>query len=59
MNDKAELEAACKDERVLAASQKAMDKVAKDNKFIKYEYCRAHRLFKDPFTVENNLMTPT
>jgi long-chain acyl-CoA synthetase len=59
MHDAAELEAACKDERVLAAAQQAMDKVAKDNKFIKFEFCRAHRLFNDPFTVENNLMTPT
>jgi len=59
MHDAADMEAACKDARVLAAAQKALDRVAKENKFIKYEYCRAHRLFKDPFTVENNLMTPT
>jgi long-chain acyl-CoA synthetase len=59
MHDAADMEAACKDARVLAAAQQALDRVAKANKFIKYEYCRAHRLFKDPFTVENNLMTPT
>ena len=58
-HDIAEIDAACKNEQVLKAAQAALDRVARENKFIKFEYCRAHRLFRDPFTVDNNLMTPT
>jgi long-chain acyl-CoA synthetase len=53
------LKEACKDEKVRKAVQAAMDKVAKEHKFIKYEICRAINLFVDPFRVDNNLMTPT
>ena len=57
--DTKEIDEACKDERVLKATQKVLDKISKENKFNRYEWCRATSLFRDPFSVENNLMTPT
>ncbi|KAF2672439.1 long-chain-fatty-acid-CoA ligase/ protein binding protein [Microthyrium microscopicum] len=58
-DDISEIEAACKDERVLKAAQKQLDRISKENKFNRYEWCRAHHLFLTPFTEEKNLMTPT
>ena len=49
----------CKDERVRAQAMKELAKVAKKNKFNRYEVCRALYLFVDPFTIENELLTPT
>jgi len=57
--DAASLAEACKDERVLKATQKVLDKIGQEHKFIKYERCRALRLYVDPFRVDNNLLTPT
>jgi len=53
------MSAACKDQRVIDASQKQLDRIAKEFKFIGYERVRAHYLYVNPFQVENNLMTPT
>lgn len=50
---------ACKDQRIIDASQKQLDRIAKEFKFIGYEKVRAHYLYVDPFRVDNNLMTPT
>ena len=49
----------CKDERVRAQATKELAKVAKKNKFNRYEVCRALYLFVEPFTIENELLTPT
>jgi len=49
----------CKDERVRAQATKELAKVAKKNKFNRYEICRALYLFVEPFTIENELLTPT
>jgi long-chain acyl-CoA synthetase len=53
------LDAACRDERVRAAAQKEIDRISKENKFIKYEWCRKIQLFREPFNIDNNTMTPT
>jgi len=50
---------ACKDERVRRKATSELAKVAKANKFNRWEYCRALYLFVNPFTVENELLTPT
>jgi long-chain acyl-CoA synthetase len=58
-SDAAAMQAACADERVRKAVQKQLDRVSKENKFNRYEWCRAHCLLRDPFNEANNLMTPT
>jgi long-chain acyl-CoA synthetase len=55
----AAMERAMKDKRVERAALKELDKVGRKNKFNSYERVRAIRLFLDPFTVENELLTPT
>ena len=60
--DKSDLPAlrnACKDERVRRKATSELAKVAKANKFNKWEYCRALYLYVEPFTIENELLTPT
>ena len=51
--------AACKDEKVRTAVVKELDKVGKKNKFAGYERVRNCYLYLEPFTVDNELMTPT
>lgn len=51
--------AACKDPKIRGAIQKDLDRVARRNKFAGYERVKAVYLYLDPFTVENELMTPT
>jgi len=58
-SDREALVAACRDERVRKAAQKVIDKISKENKFVKYEWCRQIQLFVDPFSIDNNTMTPT
>jgi long-chain acyl-CoA synthetase len=53
------LKEVCKDERVRAQATKELGNVAKKNKFNRYEVCRALYLFVEPFTIENELLTPT
>ena len=50
---------AASDKKVEKAVLKEMNKVAKNSKFNSYERVRAIRLFVDPFTIENQLLTPT
>ena len=53
------LAAACRDERVRTAVCKDLDRVGKKNKFKGYERVRKCLLMLDPFTVDNELLTPT
>ncbi|GAB7340640.1 hypothetical protein MBLNU457_7038t2 [Dothideomycetes sp. NU457] len=53
------LQAACNDERVRRAVLKDLDRVGKKNKFNSWERVKAVRLMIEPFTVENELLTPT
>jgi long-chain acyl-CoA synthetase len=59
MMDTQAIEAACKDEKVLKAVLNQFERIAKENKFMRYERCRALALFREPFSLENELMTPT
>lgn len=51
--------AACKDSKVRAAVVRELDKVGKKNKFAGYERVRNCYLYLDPFTIDNELLTPT
>lgn len=53
------LKAALTNKKVEKAVLKELDRVGKKNKFNSYEKVRAVRLFLDPFTVDNQLLTPT
>ncbi|TVY81373.1 Long chain acyl-CoA synthetase [Lachnellula suecica] len=53
------VKAACKDIRVRKALLKELDKIAKKSKFNTWERVRAVQLEIDPFTIENELLTPT
>lgn len=50
---------AAADGRVRRAVLKELDKVGRRNKFNPYERVRAVKLMLDPFTIENELLTPT
>ncbi|KAI5236396.1 acetyl-CoA synthetase-like protein [Aureobasidium subglaciale] len=53
------LEAAAQDVKVRHAVLKELDKIGKKNKFNRYEMVRNVRLMLEPFTVDNELLTPT
>jgi long-chain acyl-CoA synthetase len=53
------LKAALKNKKVEKAVLKELERVGKKNKFNSYEKVKAVRLFLDPFTVDNQLLTPT
>jgi long-chain acyl-CoA synthetase len=53
------LKEACKNKKVEQAVLKELEKVGRKNKFNSYERVRAVRLFVDPFTIDNQLLTPT
>lgn len=53
------VKAAAKDDRVRKAIIKELDKIAKKNKFNSYERVRNCHLEVDPFTIDNELLTPT
>lgn len=57
--DVEKLKEVCKNKKVEKAVLKEMDKVGKKAKFNSYERVRAIRLMVDPFTIENELLTPT
>ena len=57
--DMAAINAACKDERVRKSVIKDLDTVGKKNKFNSYEKVRVCYLMVEPFTIENELLTPT
>ena len=53
------LKAAGQDERVKKAFLKEMDAIGKSHKFVSYERVRNLYLDVEPFTMDNELMTPT
>jgi long-chain acyl-CoA synthetase len=57
--DAAAMQRVLKDKRVERAALKELDKVGRKNKLNSYENVRSIRLFLDPFTVDNELLTPT
>jgi long-chain acyl-CoA synthetase len=58
-DDVEKVKAAMQNKKVEKAILKELDRVAKKNKFNSYEKVKAVRLFLDPFTVDNELLTPT
>ena len=59
MTDIPAIKEACSDPQILQAVQKDLDKVAKKNKFAGFERVRKCMLMVDPFTIDNELLTPT
>lgn len=57
--DVAAVKAACDEPKVVKAIQDDLDKVGRKNKFAGYERVRRVRLMVDPFTIDNELLTPT
>lgn len=53
------IKAACRDERVRSKIQADLDKVGKKNKFAGYERVKAIQLSVEPFTIDNECLTPT
>lgn len=53
------LEAAAQEDKVRKAVVKELGKVGRKAKFNSYENVRAVRLLAEPFTIENELLTPT
>ncbi|KAK4941519.1 medium-chain fatty acid-CoA ligase faa2 [Elasticomyces elasticus] len=53
------IQAACSEPKVKAAVLKDLDKVGRKKKFAGYERVRNIKLALEPFTVENELLTPT
>ncbi|CZT48853.1 related to long-chain-fatty-acid--CoA ligase FAA2 [Rhynchosporium secalis] len=53
------VKAAAKDKKVRKAVVKELDKIGKKNKFNSYERVRAVHLEVEPFTIDNELLTPT
>ena len=53
------IDAACKNAKVRAAVVKELDKVGRKNGFAGYERVRNARLCLEPFTIDNELLTPT
>lgn len=51
--------AACKDVKVRKAVVRELDKVGRKNKFAGYERVKNCYLYLDPFTIDNDLLTPT
>ena len=51
--------AACKEPKVRRAVVKELERVGRKNKFAGYERVRNCYLYLDPFTIENELLTPT
>ncbi|KAK5087922.1 medium-chain fatty acid-CoA ligase faa2 [Lithohypha guttulata] len=50
---------ACKDEKIRKAVHKDLDKVGRQNKFAGYERVAAVHLSLEPFTIDNETLTPT
>jgi long-chain acyl-CoA synthetase len=59
VTDRHSLEAACKDEKVRQAAIADLAKVGKRNKFNYWENVKAVELMLDPFSIENEILTPT
>ncbi|KAF3000904.1 hypothetical protein E8E13_008230 [Curvularia kusanoi] len=58
-NDVAKLKQVLGDKRLEQAALKELNKIGTKNKFNNYEKVKAVRLFLDPFTIDNELLTPT
>lgn len=58
-SDMEAIKVACNDERVKKAVLKELDKIGKKSKFNSYEKVKAVHLEIEPFTIENELLTPT
>lgn len=59
VGDMEKLKEVCRNKKLEKAVLKELDKVGRKNKFNSYERVRAVRLFVDPFTIDNQLLTPT
>lgn len=57
--DRQALEAACRDAKVRKAIVKELERVGRKNKFAGYERVKNCYLYLEPFTIENELLTPT
>lgn len=57
--DFAAIQKACTDPKVHAAVAKDLDKVGRKNKFAGYERVKGFELALEPFTIENEVLTPT
>ena len=57
--DIAAIKAACKNEKVRSAIHQDLDKVGRKNKFAGYERVKAIHLDLEPFTIDNEALTPT
>lgn len=57
--DIAKLKEVISSKKIEKAVLKELDRVGRKNKFNSYERVKAVRLFVDPFTIENQLLTPT
>ncbi|KAI4156419.1 MAG: hypothetical protein LQ341_000010 [Variospora aurantia] len=53
------ISAACKNTKIRKAVVKELDKVGRKNKFAGYERVKNCYLYLDPFTIDNELLTPT
>ena len=51
--------AACRDDKVRKAVVKELERVGRKNQFAGYERVRNAYLYLDPFTIDNELLTPT
>ncbi|KAI9843379.1 MAG: hypothetical protein M1838_002634 [Thelocarpon superellum] len=58
-SDRAAIDAAASDPRVRKAVIKDLDRIGKRDKFNSYERVRNCYLYVEPFTIENELLTPT
>lgn len=59
IGDVEKIKAAASNKRIEQAVLKELDRVGRKNKFNSWERVKAVRLFLDPFTVDNQLLTPT
>jgi long-chain acyl-CoA synthetase len=59
MTDMEALRTACGDERVRLAVLQELEKVGRENGFAGFERVKNCYLYLDPFTIENELLTPT
>ena len=57
--DRQALEAACQSPKVRKAVVKELERVGRKNKFAGYERVKNCYLYLEPFTIENELLTPT
>ena len=53
------IKAACDDLKLMKAVKADLDRVGKKNKFAGYERVRNFKLMVDPFSIDNELLTPT